>query len=73
MAMVADGVQYSKARLEEYRGAGASRGDETADRVGEGHGGSSGDYAILPDAKSPVASGTADSEGDGDEDDSLVE
>lgn len=73
--MVADGVQYSKARLAEYRGARASALDETTDRVEEGRARSRGDYATLPDAENaaPSRATGSEEEGDGDEDESLVE
>ena len=63
-----DGWEYSKARLEEYRGGGSGRADDSTRR-------SSGEYDALPEANAAVVSkrASSDEEGDGDEDELLVE
>lgn len=66
--MVEDGWEYSKARLEEYRAGGSGPAND-------GTRWSSGDYDALPEANAAVVSKRAnsDEEGDGDEDELLVE
>ena len=66
LALVKDGLQYSQARLAEYRGAGPGAGERN------GHG-SSGGYAVVPDAKNVALPTNPDEDEDGDEDESLVE